>query len=294
VVLEVPPSPLAVSRALEIAGPHARLATVRRLVGGTHADTYLIRTTHPERGMVLREFPTNDGSVANEAFVLGALDTLGGLAPRLLATGLETERDERPWLLISELSGTADLFPHDTTQCASELGQTLARIHATPIDLLSGLQRILERPRATMTGLAGPATAPVVAGWKHITDAHSVLTHSDFWSGNVTWEQGKVQGVVDWNGGAIGPPGFDLGWCRLDLVLLYDEDVADVFLDSYETAIAGALPHPLLWDLWAMARSYEAVETWTHNYCALGRDDLTEAELRRRHSDWTNRLLGAL
>ena len=102
-----------------------------------------------------------------------------------------------------------------------------------------------------------------------------------------------MQGVVDWKGGAIGPPGFDLGWCRLDLVLLYDEHTADVFLNSYQAAMGDALPHPLLWDLWAIARSYEAVETWTDNYRVLGRDDLTEAELRRRHSDWTSRLLGS-
>jgi aminoglycoside phosphotransferase (APT) family kinase protein len=243
--------------------------------------------------MVLREFPGNDEAAAKEGFVLAAMDSLGGLAPRLLATSVDTVLNERPWLLISQLPGSADLSPHDTAQCASELGQTLARIHATPVDRLSGLQSIFDRPGGSLTGLAGPAAAPVVAGWKHIADARSVLTHYDFWSGNVTWEHGIVQGVVDWNGGAIGPPGFDLGWCRLDLVLLYDEHTADVFLNSYEAAMGDALPHPLLWDLWAIARSYEAVETWTHNYRALGRDDLTEAELRRRHSDWTNRLLGA-
>ncbi len=243
--------------------------------------------------MVLREFPANDEAAANEGFVLAALDGLGGLAPRLLATSVDTVPNDRPWLLISQLPGSADLSPVDTAQYASELGQTLARIHATPVDRLSGLQSIFDRPGGSLTDLAGPAAAPVVAGWKHFVDARSVLTHYDFWSGNVTWESGIARGVVDWSGGAIGPLGFDLGWCRLDLVLLYDEHTADLFLNSYEVATGDALPHPLLWDLWAIARSCEAVETWTHNYRALGRNDLTEDELRRRHSDWTNRLLGA-
>ena len=38
-----------------------------------------------------------------------------------------------------------------------------------------------------------------------------------------------------------GPRGFDVGWCRLDLYLLYGEHIADVFLDSYQTASRSAL-----------------------------------------------------
>ena len=47
----------------------------------------------------------------------------------------------------------------------------------------------------------------------------------------------------------------------------------------------------VLWDCWAVARSYDVVETWTPNYAPLGRGDLNEHELRRRHSLWTTRLL---
>lgn len=146
VALELSPSPWALSRALEIAGRQASLTTIQRLAGGTHADTYLIRTTHPELALILREFPANDETAANEQSVLATLDGLGGLAPRLLAASTDTVLNERPWLLISQLPGLADLSPHDTEQYASELGQTLARIHATPMDRLSGLQSIFDRP----------------------------------------------------------------------------------------------------------------------------------------------------
>jgi hypothetical protein len=63
------------------------------------------------------------------------------------------------------------------------------------------------------------------------------------------------------------------------------------FLASYEAASGAALADPLLWDLWAAARSHENVQTWVPNYHDLGRPDLTARELRRRHDAWTTYLL---
>ena len=68
-----------------------------------------------------------------------------------------------------------------------------------------------------------------------------MLTHSDYWSGNVVWRDGVLTGIVDWSGGARGPRGFDVGWCRLDLYLLFGDSVADVFVAAYGDAIG----HPL-------------------------------------------------
>jgi aminoglycoside phosphotransferase (APT) family kinase protein len=96
-----------------------------------------------------------------------------------------------------------------------------------------------------------------------------VLTHCDYWSGNVVWRDGRLTGIVDWSGGARGPRGYDLGWCRLDLVLLFDERIADVFLAAYEAAIGQSLGDVGLWDGWAVARSHDVVETWAPNYAAL-------------------------
>jgi hypothetical protein len=53
-------------------------------------------------------------------------------------------------------------------------------------------------------------------------------------------------------------------------------------------------PDPLLCDLWAAARSHRDVETWVPNYRDLGRHDLTAAQLRSRHSAWTEHLLSTL
>ncbi len=100
-----------------------------------------------------------------------------------------------------------------------------------------------------------------------------------------------LAGIVDWSGAARGPRGFDLGWCRLDLYLLFDERIADLFRAAYEAAIGQTLDDVALWDGWAAARSHDVVETWAPNYAPLGRGDLDERELRQRHSRWTTRLL---
>ena len=97
-----------------------------------------------------------------------------------------------------------------------------------------------------------------------------MLTHYDFWSGNTLWQDGTLTGVVDWSGAALGPRGYDLGWCRLDLYLLYDERSPMRSLNSYGRASAVTLPDPLLYDLWAVARSHHGVESWVPNYRDLG------------------------
>jgi aminoglycoside phosphotransferase (APT) family kinase protein len=267
------------------------IEAVQPLAGGTHARTWLIRTANPEREVVLREFPAGDEAASRETRVLTALDGLGGLAPLLLASDPRPAAAPGPWVLISRLSGRADITPSEPAGWARQLGRALARIHATPRQRLAGFSDILDRPGGSAAALHGPAAGIVAGRWDSLASAPRVLTHYDFWSGNTLWVGGALTGVVDWSGAGLGPRGFDVGWCRLDLYLLYGEATAGHFLDSYQAASGHALPGPLLCDLWAVARSHHDVESWVPNYRDLGRGDLTAAELRRRHRSWTERLL---
>ncbi|MBO0788394.1 MAG: aminoglycoside phosphotransferase family protein, partial [Actinobacteria bacterium] len=213
-----------------------------------------------------------------------------GLAPRLLASALDDGSHEGSWVLISRLPGAADITPALPAAAAAQLGQALARIHATPRHRRAGLRSVLDRPGESTSG---PAASAVAARWDLLAGAPAVLTHHDFWSGNVVWNGGILTGVVDWTGAGTGPRGFDVGWCRLDLYLLHGEQVADTFLDSYQAASGSRLASPLLADLWAVARSHDQVETWMPNYRDLGRADLTASELRSRHTAWTEHLLAS-
>ncbi len=209
----------------------------------------------------------------------------------LLSGDLDGEWSESQTLLTSWLDGQADITPTDPEKWAAQLGQALATVHSVPIDRLAALPSVFDRSGGSREALTGSLATRIRSGWSQITASVEVLTHYDYWSGNVVWRDGKLTGIVDWSGGARGPRGFDLGWCRLDLVLLFDERIADVFLAAYEDAVGRTIDDKALWDAWAVARSHDAVDTWVPNYAPLGRADLTGQELGRRHSRWTARLL---
>ena len=285
------PSTGALEAVRRLAGSSAAIVTVTRLQGGQHAATWRIDTEHPAFSAVVRQFPVADPAGGHEQRVLRTLDGLGGLAPVLLGGDLSAQWSEHPTSVISSLDGRADITPTDPERWAHELGRALAIVHALPSERLEGLPSVFDRRGNSKDALSGPLTAEVRSRWGQVTAAPEVLTHSDYWSGNVVWRDGRLTGIVDWSGGARGPRGFDLGWCRLDLVLLFDEHIADIFLRAYEAAIARPVGNILLWDRWAVARSHDRVETWVPNYAPLGRADLDEHKLRRRYSRWTTRLL---
>jgi aminoglycoside phosphotransferase (APT) family kinase protein len=286
------PSPRSLQQAALAAGPSATVVSVRSLPGGSHARTWLVCTADPPVDLVLRDFPPGDPAAADEERVLRALDGLGGLAPRLVdADPGGASWSDRPAVLISRLPGSAEITPADPVAWAAQLGRTLALVHAAPSSVTGELPRVLDRPRSSVAALAGPAAMTVAADWAAIRAADPALSHGDFWSGNTVWEAGRLTGVVDWSGAAVGPRGFDVGWCRLDLYLLYDESVADVFLTAYREASGTPVPDPLRWDLWSLARSHDIVGTWDGNYRDLGRPDLTAPVLQRAHAAWTAQLL---
>jgi aminoglycoside phosphotransferase (APT) family kinase protein len=285
------PPAAALEEVRRLAGASASIESVSRLEGGQHADTWKVQTTNPELAVVVRQFPPGDAAGAREQEVLRVLEGLGGLAPVLLGSDLDGRWSRSPTLLVSWLDGQADITPSEPERWAAQLAHALAAVHAVQRDRVASLPGVTDRSHTSREALAGPLAARIRSAWGQITASSEVLTHHDYWSGNVVWRDGRLAGIVDWSGACRGPRGFDVGWCRLDLVLLFDERIADVFLADYQDVSARSLADIALWDGWAVARSHDIVETWTPNYAPLGRPDLTADSLRRRHSCWTARLL---
>jgi aminoglycoside phosphotransferase (APT) family kinase protein len=287
---EVLPASEALEEVRRLAGPSAVVLGAARLEGGQHADTWRVDTENPAISVVVRQFPVEDPAPVREQRVLRALDGLGGLAPVPLGGDLDGLRAKYPTSLISWLDGRPDITPADPRAWARELGRALAVVHAVPTERLAELPSVFDRSQGSRETLGGPLAAEVRSRWSQVVTSQEVLTHGDYWSGNVVWRDGRLTGIIDWAGGSRGPRGFDLGWCRLDLVLLLDEQTADDFLAAYEARSRHAVGEMRLWDCWAAARSDQEVRSWAPNYLPLGRADLDEDELRRRHAQWTARL----
>lgn len=231
-----------------------------------------------------------DPAPEHEQRVLRALDGLGGLAPVPLGVDPDGRWSESPTSLVSWLDGQPNITPADPEGWARALGRALAAVHAVSVERLAALPSVFDDSRSSREVLGGPLGAEVRSRWPEVVAAPEVLTHGDYWSGNVVWRDGRLTGIVDWSGGARGPRGYDLGWCRLDLVLLFDERIADEFLAAYEAEGGEAAGEIRLWDCWAVARSEDTVGSWGPNYLPLGRADLDEDDLRRRHAEWAARL----
>ncbi|HEX6687542.1 MAG TPA: aminoglycoside phosphotransferase family protein [Solirubrobacterales bacterium] len=287
---EALPSPGALEEVRRLAGPSAEILGAARLEGGQHANTWRVDTENPPTSVVVRQFPVGDPAPLREQLVLRALDGLGGLAPVPLGGDLNGRWSRYPTSLISWLDGQPDITPTDPRGWARELGRALAAVHTVPTARLVELPSVFDCSGGSWEILGGPLAAEVRSRWSQVVTSPEVLTHCDYWSGNVVWRDGRLTGIVDWSGGSRGPRGFDFGWCRLDLVLLFDEQIADDFLAAYEAATGQAVDEMRLWDCWAVARSDDAVGSWAPNYLPLGRTDLDEDELRRRHTQWTTRL----
>lgn len=286
------PSPGALAEVRRLAGPSAAVASVARLDGGQHADTWRVDTENPATSVVVRQFPAGDPAPLEERRVLRALDGLGGLAPVWLGGDMEGRWSEHPTSVIGWLDGDPEIAPADPGEWARELGRGLAAVHSVPAERLTELPSLFDGSGGSPEILGGPLAAQVRSRWPEVVAAPAVLTHGDYWSGNVVWRDGRLTGIVDWASGSRGSRGFDLGWCRLDLVLLFGEQIADEFLAAYEAEAGQTVGEMRLWDRWAAARSDDLVGSWAPNYQPLGRPDLDEGELRRRHAQWTAGLVG--
>ncbi|MGH3241109.1 MAG: phosphotransferase family protein, partial [Spirillospora sp.] len=243
---------------------------------------------------VLRRFPPGDTAAANEARALNLLDGLDGWAPRVLAADPDGRLFGEPAVLITRLPGRADITSVAPGEAALHLGRALARLHATPLApstaLRDGMAAALSSPTRRPAAPA-PGARTLATHAHHLAQSERVLTHYDFWSGNVLWEDGALTGVIDWSGASLAPRGFDVAWCRLDLVLLHGPATAEAFTNAYQDAAGQPVADLPLWDVFALTNSHHAVETWLPNYHDLGRTDLTAEDLRERHTAWTRQRL---
>ena len=267
---------LAAEAALLVGVP---LTARRRLLGGQRAETLLVDDAADAR-YVVRMFPEHDPAPEHEVQVLGSLDALGDLVPRVVAADLGRAG---PILVTTHLPGGPPAPDLPLVVVASEMARALAEVHALSGD---GLRTTPASPPPGTTAIARRARD----AWGSLDLGDPVLTHFDFWCGNTLWTGDALTGVVDWSGARRGPRGVDVAWCRQDLVLLGSHRAADVFLDEYRRRSGHPCHDVSAWDLQAAALADSDVETWSENYDGIGRPEMSADVLRARLARWQDDL----
>jgi aminoglycoside phosphotransferase (APT) family kinase protein len=229
----------------ESIAPGASVTAVRRLTGGVssamHAVT-VVETNGRHHRCVLRRWVerlAHEGHelIPREARLLESLERTDLPVPTLLGADPRGDESGEPALLMSYLDGHVELAPRDLEDWLREMAAMLVRIHHTSIEAPAAeswlnLERLVIPEWTTQPDLWREA-------FSVIEESPPVATpnfiHHDFQQFNLLWRRGKISSVVDWVWGSSGSPSIDVAHTRLNLSALYSSELAQRFLDLYES-----------------------------------------------------------
>jgi aminoglycoside phosphotransferase (APT) family kinase protein len=301
------PSRDQLARLCDAIAPGSRAANVRRLPGGLGAGMHRVDLTAPDgvrQRLVLRRYPpmalADDQHLPVRGWrTLRLLEELGISAPRPVWFDDEGAVFGTPAIVMTYLPGRSLVAPRDVDGWLARLAGALAQIHRARIDgldvsFLPGPNDAQERMFTHMakdTSFADdPLRVQVYAAlrrWRpRLRRMTLVLQHDDYWAGNTLWLRNRLVAVIDWDSAALGYPGADVGYCRMDLAMLIGPEAADPFLQAYEKQAGWHVPQLFYWDLLGAAHALlDDPLRWLPGYHDLGRTDITpELMVARLHA----------
>jgi aminoglycoside phosphotransferase (APT) family kinase protein len=291
----------------EAVRPGSVVSTVTRLRGGVSSGMHAVQLRGPSdqhTWVVVRRYGRwrvkHDPQVAEREWAtLAALARVAAPSPRPLWLDAEGVVCGCPTIVTTRVPGRGLLAPRDPLAFTRGLATALAAIHNAPLeaaelavlaDQRDGPARLLERDAPPPDLAALPRISDVWTmlhrWWPRVRAALAAgpprLVHGDFWPGNTLWRYGRLSGVVDWEQVRRGDPAQDVGYCRLDLTLLFGPEAAASFLSAYRATSGLTASHLYFWELSAAIWATEGLEEWVKGYHDLGRTDLLIDEARAR------------
>lgn len=95
-------------------------------------------------------------------------------------------------------------------------------------------------------------------------------------------ERREVTGVVDWVNACMGPAQIDIGHCRVNLIQLFNEAVADEFLSNYMEYTNQPFDYDPRWDLITLTDIlFEPIEVYD-GWVDLGVHHLTNEIIKQK------------
>lgn len=295
-----PPEPAALALMAESIVSGGRVEGLRRLGGGLGAATHAFVLESPDGSqhrLVLRRYPrlalAEDPEVAARSWsTLQVLARYNVAAPAPVWADLDGSLFGTASYVTSRLPGHSDLRPHDRQAWVRGLAEGLAALHRTrfnPTDINFLPEAVDTLDRAFRQAFRGSVAAhpqgaivqQVLGDWRpRMGPMTPVVCHGDYWAGNTLWHRGRMIAIVDWDDTKRGYPGLDVGYCRMDLAMQHDVNVANDFLQAYEAAAEMPVQQLHVWDLLGATVAMPDPERWLPGFHELGRTDLSPDTMR--------------
>ncbi|HKY52476.1 MAG TPA: aminoglycoside phosphotransferase family protein [Candidatus Limnocylindria bacterium] len=285
--------------------PDAAQVTAEPLVGGLDTATYRLRLQgRADEDFVVRiyrEYPHDRVEAARREFAaLTALSRANVLAPRPVLGDPAGDILGDPLIVMTFFHGAPRPPDADAGAWARQMADALADVHDTPLANLPPDFRRGESPQARVDRILAKPPERTEPLWDSVAAAlpsvaaglranAPTLIHGDFWFGNTIWDEGRLTGIVDWDGVRIDDPALDVSIARNDIVLFSGSRTADIFLDRYRQR-RGALAGLRFWDLVACLSPIKWLAHWVEGYQELG-VALPLADARERLAIWVDALV---
>ncbi|MCY4064317.1 MAG: phosphotransferase [Chloroflexi bacterium] len=184
---------------------------------------------------------------------------------------------------------------HRWAELAAPTARMLARIHQTPFTEAD--KRFLMDDNVEVAWFIKDGLIPdyiradrdgemvwhlVKDRWGKWTPVEPRFAHTDYWAGNLLWQDDQISAVVDWEEAGYGHPAADVAYCRMGYFIEGMPEAAETFLRAYEAEAGWKLTDLALFELAASARPMIDPEDWfAHPYMEAGFRRFIEQAKRR-------------
>lgn len=191
------------------------------------------------------------GRMSREFSALQWLIQRGILVPEPIFQDAKGVHLGKPCIIMTGyISGQCVMAPHNTQDCLSwsaKIAGLLVDIHKIPcptremswLDANSEALWFLKSPSIPEYMRDHPDGNRV---WKAISRqipnlllTQSVLTHFNYWSGNILWAGRQIAAIIDWEEAGCGDPAIDIAYCRMGMILQGFPGAADKFVNTCQT-----------------------------------------------------------
>lgn len=277
--------------------------SIKPLKGGTSSILFemAVERNSGIQEIVLRQFhdekwlQEEPGLAKHEAVSLRFASGAGFRVPELLAYDETGEACGKPSVLMTKIPSKVVLQPDNEEKWLDSLAETLALLHQQkarnfPYEYFSYNDVLrLEKPLWSKVQDDWMRAFYIVAGIR--PEAEICFIHRDYHPGNVLWQDGKVDGVVDWVNACRGPAGIDVGHCRVNLAQMYGTDVADRFLSAYQQHAGQNFEYNPYWDLLSLTDILDGTPTLYAGWGEQGMKGLSDELIRFRLDEYLLSLL---